>query len=63
MSEYTGYDFDRVDELEVFSYWGYLHDAVVWSCSRTAAGREYLENAYCYQQQEPDRERLRSRFR
>lgn len=48
-----------MEELDLFEYFGYLHDAVVWGCSRSEAGREYLENAYYYQQTEPDREALR----
>ena len=60
--DYTGIDFLRIGELDVFSYWAYLHDAVVWDCGRTPKGREYLENAYYYQQTEPDRKALRSKF-
>ena len=48
-----------MEELDLFEYFGYLHDAVVWGCSRSEAGREYLENAYYYQQTKPDREALR----
>lgn len=62
VSDYTGYNFGRVYELEIFEYWGYLHDAVVWNCSRTDAGKEYLENAYYYQQTEPDRKALKAKF-
>lgn len=59
VSDYTKLDFMQIDELEVFDYYGYLHDAVVWNCSRTEAGRDYLEEAYLHSQTEPDRENLR----
>ena len=62
VADYTGLSFGEVSELDIFTYFGYLHDAVVWNCSRTEAGREYLENAYYYQQTEPDRDSLRAAF-
>lgn len=62
VSDYTGYNFEEVYDLGVFDYWGYLHDAVVWNCGRSDAGKEYLENAYYYQQTEPDRKALRAKF-
>ena len=49
-------------ELNVFEFWKLLHDAVVWNCSNTESGREYLENAYIYNQTEPDRDKLRSQI-
>lgn len=62
VSDYTGYNFEEVYDLGIFDYWGYLHDAVVWNCGRSDAGKEYLENAYYYQQTEPDRKALRAKF-
>ena len=59
VSNYTGLDFYAVEDMEIFEYYGYLHDAVVWGCSKTRSGREYLENAYYYSQTEPDRKALR----
>lgn len=44
--------------LDIFDYFGYLHDAVVWNCEKTVQGREYLENAYYYGQTKPDRKAL-----
>lgn len=32
----------------MFDYWQYLHDAVVWNCSQTEKGKEYLKKAYYY---------------
>lgn len=62
VSDYTGYDFGEISELDIFTYWGYLHDAVIWNCGRSDAGKEYLENAYYYQQTEPDRKALKAKF-
>ncbi len=62
VSDYTGHNFGEVDQLEIFDYWSYLHDAVVWNCSRTDSGKEYLENAYFYQQTKPDRKALKEKF-
>lgn len=59
VSDYTRLNFMQIDDLEVFDYYGYLHDAVVWNCNRTEEGREYLEEAYLHKQTEPDRENLR----
>lgn len=62
VSEYTGLDFLKIGGLELFDYYGYLHDAVVWNCSRTKAGQEYLESAYNHSQTEPDRSALRAKL-
>ena len=59
VSDYKRLSFQAVEDMDIFDYYGYLHDAVVWNCSKTKPGREYLENAYYYQQTEPDREALR----
>lgn len=61
VQEYTGFDFDRVDELDVFTFWGLLRDAVIYSCKQSEAGREYLEKCWLYEQTEPDRAALRGR--
>ncbi len=60
VSDYTRLDFNAVEDMEIFGYYGYLHDAVVWNCSRSEAGKEYLEKAYNHSQKEPDRDKLRS---
>lgn len=59
VSEYTGIDFLELEDLEMFDYWRYLHDAIVWNCNQTEEGREYLENAYYYKQDKPDRDGLK----
>jgi len=62
VSDYTALSFREVGELELFDYYGYLHDAVVWNCSRTEAGRDYLESAYNHSRTEPDRSALRAKL-
>lgn len=62
VSDYTGLNFSCVESLEIFDFWGFLHDSVVWVCSRSEKGREYLRNAYCYSQTKPDRSALRANF-
>lgn len=57
--DYTGLNINEVWELNYFEYRGYLHDAFVWERYGSKQGREYLENAYYYQQTEPDRTGLR----
>lgn len=59
--EYTGYNFDRLDELDVFEYWLLLRDAVVYNYMQTEEGREYLENCWRIEQTNPDRESLRKK--
>ena len=58
IQEYTGIDFLRIEEISVFDYWRYLHDAVVWNCNQTEKGKQYLENAYNYTQTKADRQGL-----
>lgn len=63
VSDYTRLDFLAVEDLELFDYFGYLHDAVVWNCSRTESGKEYLETAYNHSCKEPDRDALRKNIK
>lgn len=62
VSVYANISIPEAQELDVFTYWGLLHDAIVWNCSRSEEGREYLENAWMYSQTEPDRDALRKKF-
>ncbi|OCB00396.1 hypothetical protein BGS1_15760 [Clostridium beijerinckii] len=62
VSNYTGYDFDRVDELEVFQYWLLLRDAIVYKHLQTKEGREYLEKCWIMEQTKPDRQSLREKM-
>lgn len=60
--EYTGYDFDRLEDLEIFEYWLYLRDAVVYNRMQTPEGNEYLNKCWILQQTEPQRDELRKKF-
>lgn len=62
VQEYTGIDFLRIDNISIFDFWRYLHDAVIWNCNQTEEGRKYLERAYNFQQKKPDIEGLKSLF-
>lgn len=59
VSDYTLMNFMQVLDTEIFEYFGYLHDAVVWNCEKSESGREYLESAYNHGKTEPDRKGLR----
>ena len=58
VQKYTGIDFLRIDDIGVFDFWRYLHDAVIWNNSQSDEGLQYLENAYNYQQTKADRSGL-----
>lgn len=62
VSDYTRLKFSEILDLEIFTFWEYLHDAFVWNCNQTKSGKEYLENAWYFQQTEPDRKALRNKF-
>lgn len=62
VADYSGCSIQNVYNMDIFEYWGILHDAVVWNRSSTEEGREYLENAYMYMQEKPDRETARKFF-
>lgn len=62
ISDYANCSFSEVWEMDVFTYWAILHDAVVHNLNQTEEGRQYLESAYCEMQTEPDREALRAAF-
>lgn len=63
VSEYTGYNFKEIEDLDIFLYWLYLRDAVIYNCNKTEKGREYLENCWRIEQTEPDRQRLREKMK
>lgn len=63
VSDYTGYNFDRIDELEVFEYWLLLRDAIIHKYMQSKEGVEYLENCWRMEQTEPDRQSLRKKMK
>lgn len=60
--EYTGLDFNEIEELEYIDYLQYRRDAFIHLMNQSEKGREYLENAHTLTQTEPDRKRLRELF-
>ncbi len=60
--EYTGLNFNEIEELEYIDYLQYRRDAFIHLLNKTEEGREYLENARTLTQTEPDRKRLRELF-
>lgn len=63
VSDYTRYDFDRVNELEVFEYWLFLRDAIIHKYMQSEEGIKYLENCWRIEQTEPNRESLREKMK
>lgn len=59
--DYTGLSFKEIESLNVFEYWQYLRDAILCELKKTPGGREMMEEAYCLEQTEPDREALTER--
>ena len=62
VSEYLGVSMNVVDTLDVFNFWFYLREAIVYAYSKTEEGREYLEKAWILSQTEPDVKTLRKKF-
>lgn len=62
VADYANCSIPEVERIDIFQFWGLLRDAVIWNCSRSKEGREYLENAYNFMQTEPDRNALRAQF-
>jgi hypothetical protein len=63
VSEYTGYSFGEIENLDVIEYWLYLRDAVIYNCMKSEKGQEYLENCWRMEQTKPDRKSLRKKMR
>lgn len=62
VSDYTNLDFNQIYDLNIFVYWGWLHDTVVWNCEKSLKGRDYLDKCWTNSQTEPDRIALREIF-
>lgn len=60
--EYTGFAFRDLEELDVFEYWLYLRDAIVYNYSQTKEGRDYLDQCWILEQTAPQRDKLRQKF-
>ena len=62
VNEYTGLNFEEIGQLNIFVYWQYLRDAVIYNHSTTDEGHEYLDKCWSAEQKNPDREKLRAAF-
>lgn len=60
--EYTGLNIREIGEMEMDEYLYYFRDAFIHSMNQTKEGREYLENAFYFKQEKPDRARLQEKF-
>lgn len=60
--DYSGVPIDKQDELNIFTFWGYLRDAVIYLYNQTEKGREYLQDCWCSEQTKADRKKLRQVF-
>lgn len=62
VSEYCGVSIFEVYNMEVFEFWYFLHDAVIFGNSQTEEGRKHLDKCWRLEQTEPDKEKLREKF-
>lgn len=58
VAEYANISIPDVYELDIFSFWALLHDAVIYNRSKTKQGRQWLKNAWRLTQTEPDDEAI-----
>ena len=54
VADYAGIPLPAVENLDVFTFFLLLHDAVVWRLSETERGREYLDTAARLRMTEPE---------
>ena len=62
VSDYTGYRFNEIDEMDVVKFWIYLKDAFIYNMKQSEEGRKYLDNAWRLTQTNPDRDKLRAKY-
>lgn len=62
MAEYAAVSIFRVAELDIFTYWALLHDAIVYNYGQTKEGRKWLRNAWRLTQTEPETARLKKKY-
>lgn len=53
----------EIEELDYLDFLMYRRDAFIYRMSQTEKGEEYLNNAWRLEQTQPDRKRLRDKFR
>jgi hypothetical protein len=62
VSNYTGFNFHEVGQLNYVEYLTYRRDAFIFTMNQTEKGQEYLDNAWRMEQTKPDRAALRRKF-
>lgn len=62
MAEFTGLPLHQVYEIDVFTFWALLRDAVIYNRSQTKEGRDWLKNAHRLTVTEPDTPKLRQKL-
>lgn len=55
VSDYTHDSFTELKKIDVLTFWRYYRDAIIYNCSKSDIGMEYLKNAYNQEQTKPDR--------
>ena len=55
VSDYTHDSFTTLRKMDVLTFWRYYRDAIIYNCSKSDIGMEYLKNAYNQEQTKPDR--------
>lgn len=61
--DYTGLNFNEAVELDCFTFKTVFRDAFIDKLQQSEQGREYLENCWIINQTEPDREKLRQKYK
>ena len=61
--DYTGLNFNEAIELDCFTFRTIFRDAFIDKLSQSEQGKEYLENCWIINQTEPDREKLRQKYK
>lgn len=63
ISKYCNISLLEVEELDLVEFLFYYREAVIYNCMQTDDGIEYLKNAYRLQQTDPEREKLREKYK
>lgn len=62
VADYAGVSLFDVYQMDLFTYWALLHDAIVTINAQTEEGRKWLNNAWRIQQTQPDTEKLHKKY-
>ena len=62
VADYANITLFEVIDIDVFTYWYLLREAVIYQYSQTEEGQKYLNNCWRIEQTEPEKETLRAKF-